>query len=118
MIEIKEGARADVDVQFSAVGRYIDHQPGDGTRYEVASFSISKGMHLGYLGYVSNDAVVVVCGMGQGRAYLFRRGDTVSEFYIEEKFGLTNPHTVHHITELVARAIEGMVVGCEHQVPA
>ncbi len=119
MIEIKEGARTEWPASIVANATYFDHQPGDGTRYEILAVELFKGLHLGRLGYVSQDAIVIVCGMGDGRAYLFQGGDTVSEFYIEEKFGLKNPHTVHHITELVAKAISGTVAGCTHEaVPA
>ena len=96
---------------------YFDHQPGDATRYELLAVDLGgKGIHLGRLGYIGQNAVVVICGMGDGRAYLFSRGDTISEFYVAEKFGLSNEHTIHHITELVARAIHGEVVGCRHEV--
>jgi hypothetical protein len=95
--------------------RYFDHQPGDGTRYVMIAFDLKgKGLAMnGVMGYVGKDAVVAVCGM-TGRAYLFHKGDMVSEFYISEKFGLTNEHSVHHYTELVAEAIGGVVI-CQHK---
>lgn len=94
---------------------YLDHQPGDATRYEILAVELGHAQHLGQLGYVGHDAILVVAGNG-GRAYLFHKGDDISEDYIEEKFALTNPHTIHHVAELVARAISGSVVGCAHEV--
>lgn len=97
--------------------KYYDHQPGDATRYVLIAFDLQgKGAAMsGVLGYVSKDAVFAICGM-TGYAYLFQKGDNISEYYIEEKFGLRNPHSIHHYAELVADAIEGTVVGCRHNV--
>ncbi len=113
MIQIKERGTTQRTERAAAV-TYLDHQPGDSTRYEIVAVDLAGGsLHLGDLGYVSQDAVLVVCGLG-GRAYLFRHGDDVAEWYVEEKLGLKNPHTVHHITELIANAIGGNVVACDH----
>ncbi len=117
LIRIVEQGFTDVDIREGRTVTYMDHQPGDGTRYEITAIDVGGRLRLGQLGYVSQDAVLVISGMG-GRAYLFSRGDDVSEFYVEEKFALTNPHTVHHITELIARAIDGRVVACDHGAPA
>ena len=115
-VYIKENGYVGSSGHFDATAEYFDHQPGDGTRYEILAIDLGdRAVHLGRLGYVSDGAIAIICGMGDGRAYLFHQGDDVSEFYIKEKFGLANPHTVHHITELVAAAINGRVVGCEHE---
>jgi hypothetical protein len=121
MIHITEAGHTDGGVWKDASVLYFDHQPGDATRYEILAVDLKgKGIHIGALGYVSNNAIVVVCGMGgEGTAALFKRGQQVAEFYVAERLGLKNPHTIHHITELVAKAISGEVVACEHaEVPA
>lgn len=113
IIRIREQGITDEQVLEADV-TYVDHQPGDATRYEILAVDLKGGrLHLGELGYVSSDAVLVVSGMG-GRAYLFSRGDDVAEWYVEEKFRLNNPHTVHHISELIAKAIGGHVIACDH----
>lgn len=116
-VTVTEEGFTDVDVRLDRMVTYMDHHPGDATRYEIAVVDVGGRLHLGALGYVSQDAVLVVCGMaGKGTAMLIRRGDDLAEFYVAEKLRLDNPHTVHHITELIARAIDGRVVGCPHEV--
>lgn len=118
MIHIEENGRTGSSGKFTVTAEYFDHQPGDATRYEILAVALGRGIHLGTLGYIAKDAVVVVCGMHPGRAALFDRGQTLGEWYVAEQFGLTNPHTIHHVTELVAAAIGGTVAGCEHTAEA
>lgn len=115
MIHIREQGSTEESYFDNVTAFKVDHQPGDSTRYEIFVVDLAgAGLHLGDLGYLSKDAVLVICGLG-GRAYLFQRGDDIAEWYVEEKLGLTNPHTVHHVTELIAKAIGGNAIACDHE---
>ena len=115
---VNEGATYDRGNQWEGKARSWIRQPGDGTRYTLFAFYAPDGKGAngaGDLGSVSKDAVFIISGMGR-MAYLFQIGDAVSEDYVAEKLKLTNAHTIHHITALVAEAISGAVVGCQHTV--
>lgn len=117
-VRIRESGTTETHDRSSATTHYV-HQPGDMTRYEIVAVELRDGgLSFGNLGRVSRSPVLVICGR-TGKAYLFEAGDDIAEWYIEEHFELTNPHDIHHFTELVAQAIGGRAIACDHgEVPA
>ena len=86
-----------------------DHQPGDGWSYSVL---ISELPHDGFMGGGSPDEFVVVTvwrpdDRGIGRTYVMQKHGTLTDRYVQEKFGagLDNPTMIHHIADAIRHTL-------------
>lgn len=80
--------------------------PGDMTRYDLVAVKFHSIGGLGNMGFVQGPAWFLTCCM-TAKSYLFADKDSVSEFYVGEKFGLTNPRSIKVYTELVNEILGG-----------
>jgi len=86
-----------------------DHQPGDGWSYSVL---ISELPHHGFMGGGSPDDYVVVTvwrphDRGIGHTYVMAKTGTLTDRYVQEKFGtgVNDPVVVRHIADAIRSAL-------------
>ena len=86
-----------------------DHQPGDGWSYSVL---ISELPHDGFMGGGSPDDYVVVTvwrpfDRGIGRTYVMAKYGTLTDQYVQEKFGddLDNSEMIHNIADAIRHTL-------------
>jgi hypothetical protein len=98
---------------MSALNGHLPHvhisEPGDGWAYSVL---ISELPHHGFMGGGSPDDFVVVTvwrpfDRGIGRTYVMAKSGTLTDRYVQEKFGIgvSDPVIVHHIANAIRSAL-------------